>query len=434
MKESFLHFLWQYGLFDQSGLHTTDGRKVEIAGRGSLNRNSGPDFSEAKVKIDGTLWAGHVEMHVQASDWYRHGHQFDPAYDNAVLHVVYQDDQTVYRRDGSVLPCLELKGRIPAGYISRWQSLEQALGAVPCNELNPASRSAAVLSMKHRVLAERLLEKSERAEALAAATVEDWEEVLYRHVARYLGHKVNTEAMDTLAATLPLRLLRRHAGDLHQLEALLFGQAGFLSGRGGDKYMKSLRKEYQYLQGKYGLRPMELPWWKFGRLRPSNFPTIRIAQLAALINRSEASFSALLGMYEMAALKQFLTATASSYWDKHYRFMLEGREQPRHIGHDTICGLVLNAVIPVMFAYGRHRGDVSISDKAFDLMEKLPPENNAVTRYWEQLGFAHSSAYDSQALLGLKRMYCDKRRCLECSIGQQLLRDEEKITLASAPA
>lgn len=425
MKESFLHFLWQYGLFDTSNLKTTEGQTIEIEGRGVHNRNSGPDFSEARLSINGTAWAGHVEIHVYASEWYQHGHQFDSAYDPTVLHVVYRCDRPVFRTDGSPIPCLELHNRIPAGYINRWEELSRNMSAVPCSIHNPSRYESAVLGMKHRALAERMLQKAARVISMAGDTINDWEEVLYRLIARYLGHKVNTEAMEMLATSMPLKTLRKHADNLQQMEALLFGQAGFLAGKPRDKYMKSLKSEYAYLAHKYSLNPMQPSVWKFGRLRPCNFPTVRIAQLAALLHQSGSHLYRFLQLMSASDARNMLDITASDYWNTRYSFSASGRNQPKRIGDDTVNGLLVNAVFPAMFAYSRHRGEIGQTDLVFDMLAELPPESNFITRYWQSLDFENSNAYDSQALLGLKSMYCDRRLCLNCSIGQKILRTDE---------
>ena len=427
MKESFLQFLWQYGLFNAQELKTTDGIPVQIENRGWLNKNSGPDFLNARIRIGEQNWAGQVEIHIHSSEWMKHGHQHDAAYDNTILHVVFNNDMDICRRDGTRIPCVELRNRIPAGYYKRWQELDQSLSGVPCGSRFKEVDESAKLSMRHRALAERIIGKSMVIGEIATQTIYHWDEILHRLIARYLGFKVNSDAMEQLAMVAPLKLLRQYAGNQKQLEAILFGQAGLLRRGQREKYMKELFQEYDFIAAKHGLIPLNPVIWKFSRLRPANFPTIRIAQLAALLHRRIDFLDEVLKTESLEEMKKLFYCRASTYWDNRFSFGEMGLKRSKNLGQESIQGLVVNAVVPVMVAYANHRGNQELKDRAIDFLNDLPPENNLITRFWEKMGMPNVCAYDSQALIGLKLLYCDKKRCLECSIGQQLLQTEEKI-------
>jgi hypothetical protein len=430
MKESFLQFLWQYGLFNTQDLRTTEGIPLQIENRGWLNRNSGPDFQNARIRIGEQSWAGQVEIHTYSSEWLKHGHQHDAAYDNTVLHVVFQNDIEIRRRDGTTIPCLVLNTRIPAGYLRRWRELDENLSGLACAGRFQQVGEDAKLTMRHRALAERIIGKAHAIQHIASDTICHWDEILHRLIARYLGFKVNSDAMEQLATITPLKLLRHYAGNQRHLEALLFGQAGLLSGGHRDKYMKELFQEYNFIAAKHGLIPLNPVIWKFSRLRPSNFPTLRIAQLAALLHRRTDFFDELLRARHIAELKMLFYCRASAYWDNRFSFGQRGSKQSKNLGTESIHGLLVNAVIPVMVAYANHRGDCDLKERAIDFLNELPAENNLITRFWNKMGMPNACAYDSQALIGLKLLYCDKKRCLECSIGQQLLQTEEKLPVA----
>ncbi|MEK0421187.1 MAG: hypothetical protein RLZZ161_1038 [Bacteroidota bacterium] len=426
MEEYFLHFLWQYGLFDTQNLITTDGLLIRPDFRGTHNLNSGPDFSEARIRVGNIDWVGQVEIHVNASDWLKHNHQNDKAYDNVILHVVLHHDIDVFRTDGSLIPCLEMRNRIPAGYLHTWKSLSHSLASIPCKAHNPNTHTAAVLSMKHRVLAERVWQKAGRVLSMGHATQFHWEEMLYKLMARYLGRLVNGDAMESLTNAVPFALIQRYRHNAMQMQALLFGQSGLLTSTHKDDYAKQLYAEYRFLKNKHALLPLTASVWKFGRLRPPNFPTLRIAQLSAVLEQS-GIFSVMMEAQSVAELKSLLCQKPHAYWETHYRFDYACAPRSAAAGNDTMEGLIINAVLPLRFAYAQYHNDAELQEKALDMLSSLPPESNKITRNWQELGFENNSAYDSQSLLGLQQLYCEKRRCLECSIGQKIMRNEEKF-------
>jgi hypothetical protein len=426
MQEYFLHFLWQYGLFDTQNLTTTDGQAIRTDFRGVHNPNSGPDFSEARIRIGNIDWVGQVEIHIHASDWLKHNHQSDAAYDNVILHVVLHQDTDIFRTDGTLIPCLELRNRIPAGYLHTWQTLSQSLASVPCKPHNPHTFTAAAMSMKHRALAERMWQKAGRVLSMGNATQFHWEEMLYKLMARYLGRLVNGDAMESLTTAVPYALIQKYRHNPKQLQALLFGQSGLLTVAHKDDYAKQLFAEYCFLQKKHSLQPLPTSVWKFGRLRPPNFPTLRIAQLAAVLEQS-GLFHGMVEVASVAELKRFLRQKPHFYWETHYRFDYDCAQRSATAGDDTLEGLIINAILPLRFAYAQYHNDTALQEKALDLLSALPPESNKITRSWQEMGFENNNAYDSQSLLGLQQLYCEKRRCLECSIGQRLIRNEEKF-------
>lgn len=431
MNEFFLHFIWQYGLFDQQELQTDCGLPVKIISRGHQNKNSGPDFMESSILLGNTEWAGHVEIHVNGSEWFEHGHHQDNAYDNTILHVVLNNDKPAVRTDGTEIPTLSLAGKIKAGYFNRWRELEGNLAAIPCAMHQPSRYESAALSMRHRALTERFILKAGKVSDLAREAGNDWEHILFRLICRYMGFRVNSNAMEMLAAVLPPDILRKVKSDIISAEALFFGQAGLLKNDIGEEYWQLLSKTYQFLRRKWNLpQALDPVIWKFGRLRPGNFPTIRIAQLASLCHSEGFGFSNIILAEKLENVQQILSVQASEYWDSHYRPGVTSNEHAKILGKDSVAGLIINAVVPAMFVYARHTGNENLREKAFDWLSRLPAEKNAITRAWEMLGLKNRDAYDSQSLTGLREMYCLGRRCLDCSIGQAILKNEDKMMIA----
>ncbi|NJC27296.1 DUF2851 family protein [Neolewinella antarctica] len=423
MREDFIHFLWRQARFDLRQLKTTTGAPISVQHFGEHNHDAGPDFSSGQIRIDGMQWAGNVEMHVNASEWYEHGHDTDLAYDNVILHVVYEEDRPVYRTNGQRIPCLELHGRIPPGiYQSYWRLLHNEYW-IPCEHQLHLVDEPTKRQWIDNILHERLRAKSERILERLAANGRDWEETFYQFLARALGGRVNADAMEMLARSLPFRVLLKHKHSLVQLEALFFGQSGLLPEKctGEEAYVTLLRREYALLKAKHGLRPIPTTAWRYLRLRPNNFPTIRIAQLSTMVYRTGQLFGKSLAAADAKELANMFEIELSNYWRTHYRFGKEGQAGRRRLGTDMINSILINTVAPALVAYSRHRSDARYYDRATDLLRTLPAENNKVMRKWSQLGLAPNNAGNSQALLELKTSYCAKTRCTDCAIGCQLL-------------
>ena len=427
MKEDFLHYLWRLARFDLRDLRSTTGEPLTIQQFGTYNTDAGPDFDDARIRIGDLQWAGKVELHVYSSEWYAHRHETDPAYDGVVLHVVLEEDRPVYRRDGSRIPCLELKGRIPGGIRNRYWRLLHNEYWVPCQtQLQHVARPVRNLFLQ-RVLAERLTRRAEEFTRRLEAGGRDWEDAFYRSLARALGGKVNAGAMEMLAASLPLRVLLKHKHSLLQLEALLFGQSGLLphEEEGEDPYVRRLRREYSLLRVKHGLRALPAAAWRFLRMRPNNFPTLRIAQLAGLYHRSGQLFGKALAAADEKELQHMFDVRLSGYWRDHYRFGPAGNAHAHRLGEVAIHSILINAVAPAYFTYGKLRADARYHDRALELLESLPPERNAVVDHWRKLDWTARSAAESQALLELKKQYCDPTRCTSCAVGSAILNRTE---------
>lgn len=422
MYESFLHFLWRFRRFDAAELLTTQGAPLEILHPGEQNSHAGPDFFNARIRIGNTLWAGNVEIHLRASEWYAHRHNTDPAYENVVLHVVLEEDIPVIRPDGERIPCLTLEKRIPGSLLSRFRMLEQERSAIPCRHFWADTPEIVRLNWLDRMSVERLEHKSEQVNRLFQATGNSWDETIYRLLGRYFGLKINTEPFECLTAGLPLNLLLKHRNNRFQLEAMLFGQAGLLPAGGLEDYPRALAKEYHFLSHKYGLKPMPGDVWKFLRLRPANFPTLRIAQFACLLQHAESLASRMLEIRKLKDLETLMNIQLDGYWLEHYHFGKKSLRRPKSLGAGFIHLLAINAVVPFLFCYGKWKGQEAITNLALDLLEQIPPEKNAALSRWRPLVPAPAHARDTQALLQLHQHWCDARKCLQCSIGNALLK------------
>ncbi len=421
MKEDLLHYAWQMQAFDMQQLATTEGQAIQILSFGHHNSHAGPDFSEARIRIGDTLWAGNVEMHLKSSDWWRHGHQQDGAYDNVILHVVLDDDEPVRRPNGVAVPCLELKTRIPERLAANYQRLLQNKHWIACQQQLPNVSEMTRSLWLDRLMVERLEQKTLPIRACLERNQHNWEESFYQLLARSFGLHINALPFEMLARSIPLTTLLKHKQSLFQLEALLFGQAGLLEGSFEEAYPQKLQKEYHFLQKKYRLRPLAAASWKFARLRPAAFPSIRIALFASLLHQSEHLFSKMLAAKNVKEIEHAFDLKLSNYWLTHYRFGKESVRRPKRLGKATIHLFIINAIAPVLFMYGKLKDERPYQDQALRLLEELPPERNHIILKWAELGMEVSSAHQSQALLQLKKHYCDQQGCLSCAIGSYVM-------------
>ncbi|MEZ0539446.1 DUF2851 family protein [Fibrella arboris] len=426
VQEAFLYFIWQFQYVANEKLITTTGEPVEVIHPGIRNHNAGPDFLNARLRIAGVEWVGTVEAHVKTSDWLLHFHQHDPAYDNVILHIVWQHDAPVSRPDGSLLPTLELAPYTPGTLLTRYEALSRGTDVIPCAGQFRMVKPLRQTAMLDTALMQRLERKADAVKSVYEATNQDWEETTYRLLATYLGSKVNADPMDQLARAVPVKLLQKHRDNLLQLEALLFGTAGLLpeadSQDGG--YVATLRREYQFLAVKYALTDRQLPAhiWKWGRLRPAGFPTMRLAQLARLVQENGSLFSTLTGTAHAEALIQSLRITPSLYWQTHYRFGNEANKVSASLGEMTIEALLINTAVPLLAAYAKYKDVPDLLDRAMTLLEQLPAEDNQLTRRWDSIGLSVRNAFDSQGAIELHNEFCLPRRCLSCQIGIALVR------------
>lgn len=423
MKEDFLHYVWRLQRFNQSLLQTTEGENIQLLAIGEHNKNAGPDFLNARLRIGTTLWAGNIEIHLRASEWLNHQHQHDPAYDNVILHVVLEEDQLIYRPNQERIPCLELRNRIDLKLSKNYLRLLQQETWIPCQSQLASVSTISKKLWLDRLMVERLEQKTQQLQEILSQTNNDWEESFYRLLARSFGLQVNPQPFEQLARSLSLTLLRRHKNNLRQIEALFFGQAGMLQDNFADQYPNQLKKEYDFLRRKYRLAPMPKSAWKFLRLRPANFPTIRIAQLAMLIYQSSHLLSKVLAVQNIPEIENMFDRRVSPYWQKHYLFDKISPKRNKTLGKSTIHLLVINTLAPFLFYYGQQQGDEKHQDQALRLLEAIKPEQNHIIKQWKKLGLKPESAYQSQALLQLKKHYCDARQCLNCAIGHQILKE-----------
>lgn len=428
MTEELLHHVWKYRLFDHKELFTQSGEAVEVIVPGDHNTDSGPDFFNARVKVGGTEWAGNIEIHTRASDWKRHGHEQDKAYDNIVLHVVYENDEPLADAAGNIVPAIQLKGRIDELLMKKYSELRQGRDWIPCGSQVKEVSSITLVSWLERLLVERLERKALDIQSKLELNRNNWEESFYQQLARNFGFRINAGPFELLARSLPSTILAKHKSSLLQVEALLFGQAGLLEDHFTDGYARQLQNEYAFLQKKFKLVPVAAHLWKFMRLRPSNFPTIRIAQLAHLVYRSSHLFSSVMEAHTVEDIHKLFNVKASEYWEEHYVFDKRSPKRSKQLGKDAIDNIIINTIVPFLFVYGRKHDDERYEERALKLLECTEGESNGIITNWKKLGMNADTAWSTQALLQLRNEYCAKKRCLQCAIGNKLLEESSLKT------
>jgi hypothetical protein len=422
--EDFLHYVWKFRLFDRIGLQTDDGEELEVLSVGMHNTDSGPDFHNARIRIGETVWAGNVEVHLSASDWQKHGHTTDNAYENIILHVVYRNDAPLVLPNGRKVPTLQLKDRVPAELYNRYHQMvfgNQSI--IPCESSIAGIDGLIMHNWLTRVLVERLEKRS--AAVIDTLTINrgDWEETFYQFLAANFGFKTNALPFELMAKSLPQLTLAKHKNNPMQIEAMIFGQAGFLETELKDEYPLKLKKEYDFLRKKYSLKPIENHLWKFMRLRPQNFPTIRLAQFAALIVQSNHLFSKILEIKDINALRALFTSIKmNDYWDDHYRFDVPSKSSSKTLGASSIDILLINTLALFLFSYGKQHQQQYYISRSLKLLENLPAEQNNITEDFVTLGLKINNAFESQALLELKNNYCNYKKCLQCGVGNKILK------------
>nr|WP_293842298.1 DUF2851 family protein [uncultured Arsenicibacter sp.] len=423
MSESFIYFLWQYQYFDHHQLRTTDGDPIQILYPGFRNNHAGPDFTDARLLINNVEWVGTVEIHVNASDWFQHCHQHDPAYDNVILHLVWQADRIVQRTDGTVIPTLSLQDRTNPQLLSRFETLHTSADPIPCSGHWPQLSTLTIMSMLDQALPGRLERKAGDVLTILSQTRLDWEEATYQLLAVNLGFNVNAGPMHQLSRAVPLKILQKHRNALLQVEAMLFGVAGLLETGESDEYLDSLRREYRFLAAKYQMTDQQLPGhiWKWARLRPAGFPTLRIAQLAQLIVQTPSLFSLLTHTDDMSLLLTTLQVKPSTYWHTHYRFGKHTDKGAPSLGESSAVNILINSAAPLLAACAQHKQLPAYMDRAITLLEQLPAEKNTILDNWKKIGYTAGNAFDSQALIELYNRFCVPKKCLSCRIGARLV-------------
>jgi hypothetical protein len=421
IKEDFLHYLWRLKKINTHDLVTTDGKLINIVHFGTYNTDSGPDFFNAKIGIDGTVWAGNIEMHVFSSDWVRHRHQHDKAYENVILHVVYEHDLKDHNSLVQNIPTIELKGKIPKSYLDTYLHLMQSSATIPCSNNIRYIDHQKIEFWKYALVIERLQSKSEHIHTIFDQCGQDWESTLYVILARYFGSKVNTEPFEMVAKSLPLSYIFKNKNNRETIDALVFGQAGMLMADYKDDYFMALKKEYQHQQAKYMLSPINPVAWKFSKMRPINFPTVRLAQFSALLYKVSYLFSQIKESESPAEIKAILTSKPHEYWDDHYRFGIESIHINKRISDDFIDLLIINAVAPVLYFYGKVNNEERFIEKSIQLLESVGSEVNNIVDEWKALGLKSKTGFDSQAMIQLKTKYCSNFKCLDCKIGHEIM-------------
>jgi hypothetical protein len=420
MTEDFLHFIWKYGLFERGELIADTGEVVQVIGLGEHNTDAGPDFLNARIKIGTTTWAGNVEIHLHSSDWFNHRHQVDKAYDNVILHVVYKHDQAVKRLTGEIIPTVEVRFNIDL--YENYCHLLAKKGGLPCNDKISRVDPLIVDLWLNALVVERLQQKTTYIAQLLHQYKNNWEEVFYICLARTFGFGLNAIPFELLAKSISLSHLARHRDNLKQLEAVLMGQAGFLEEAVlFSAYYGDLRSEYLHLKNKYNLKPVEKYLWKFLRIRPVNFPTLRIAQFAALLAKSEGLFSQVMACRQISELHHLFDIRASIFWDTHYTFETASPQSKKRLGNDTFNIIVINAIVPFLFIYGKMTANEELNDRALAWLNQIPAEKNRIVERWQQNGIKPSNAFYSQGILQLANGYCNRKRCLACSIGSHII-------------
>lgn len=422
--EQLLHYVWKHKFFPLHSLQTTDGQTLEIIDPGLPNPHSGADFFNAKIKIQGVLWVGNVEIHQRASDWYRHQHHLDPAYDSVILHIASEIDTSITRTNGEPIPQMEL--HCPTRLSENYQELLQTDRYPACFSLIPHLPSFMLHSWLSRLQSERFENKAQQIRERLNLNNQDWETAFFVTLARNFGFGVNSDTFELWARQIPLNAVNKHRDNLFQIEAFFFGQAGLLQELPVDTYTEEMIKEYAYLQHKFQLQPSTDCRWRFLRMRPGNFPHIRIAQLACLYHRSQGLLSRLLELQNLKEVRDLLKGGTSEYWVTHYTFGMVSPSRPKSLSQSSIDLLIINTVVPFLYAYGRHKANEALCQRAGQFLEELKPENNHIIRTWKECGLKAAHAGDSQALIQLKKNYCDTKKCLYCRIGYEYLKRKER--------
>lgn len=423
MKEDFLHFVWKEQLFDTTDLKTEEGDTVRIIEKGLYNHHAGPDFFNCQIVIDNITWAGNIEIHIKSSDWYRHKHQEDPSYDNVILHVVLEHDMNVHRKDRSIIPTITLQNRFYQESLSRYKRFFLSSSMVyPCRPFLSKLDIQIIEDMFSATLKERLENKNQLILEQLKQTNNNWDESFYHLLAKSFGFKVNAVPMQLLAETIPLSIIDRESNELLKVEALLFGVGGLLQTTSDAPYIFKLKREFANQQNKYNLQSLHPAIWKFGKLRPSNFPTIRIAQFAMLLYKQKRIFKRCINASTLESLQSIFSTEASEFWINHFHFEKSSTINSKLLGIESINNLIINAVIPFCYSYGKQIGNKNLQEKSIKWLNEIKPEKNKYTEIWDQSNFKFSNAAETQGLIELNNIYCSKNKCIHCKIGSSVMK------------
>ena len=421
MKEDFLHYLWKYKKFDVTSLKTTDGHEVAIINSGQYTQLAGPDFFNAQVVIDNQKWAGNVEIHLKSSDWYMHNHERDDNYDSVILHVVWEHDSEIFRKNNSEIPVLELKNYVSKEILENYQQLMTPKSWIFCEKQIKETDDFVLKNWQERLFFERLERKSNPIIELANQTKNDWEAVLFQMLAKNFGLNTNGEIFLKIAQSIPYNIVRKESFEVENLEALIFGNAGLLDTEKEDNYYKDLKFRFFYLLHKYQIEKTIIEPVQFFKHRPDNFPTIRLSQLANLYHNQQNLFSKIINISDIKSVYDLFHISVSDYWKTHYSFDKESTKKSKFLSKSFVDLLIINTIIPIKFAYAKSLGK-EISEDLIDLLNEVAPENNSIIDKFAAFGIKSKSAFETQALLQLKNEYCNKSRCLDCAVGSNLMR------------
>ncbi len=424
MTEDFIHYLWKFKKFNDQKAKTQQGECLEIINVGWHNQNeSGPDFFNARIKIGNQLWAGNVEIHLKSSDWYQHNHQEDSAYDNVILHVVWEDDVEIFRKDNTVIPSLELKHLVyPTAQHAYENLIYQSKKFINCEYVFAEFDSFLINSWLERVFVSRLEEKSKFIINYLEKSNNDWEEVFFLLLTKNFGLNVNGEAFLSMANSIDFSVVRKLSHSSMNLEALFLGQAHLLDQKNDNVYVQQLQQEYKYIKNKFQLSNKGVVVPKFFRLRPSNFPSIRLAQLASLYARNSDLFNQLTDITSLTEVKDLFTISLSEFWRTHYSLTKESNASTKKLSNSFINLIIINTIVPVQFSFAKFTNQTDLQQNAVELMGKIKPEVNKYTKGFRRLNSKiPENALQSQALIHLKKRYCDLNNCLKCNLGIQLI-------------
>jgi hypothetical protein len=423
MKEDFLHYVWQYKQFNFSNLYTVQGEQLIIFNTGQYLQLAGPDFFNALIQIGHQKWAGNIEIHIKSSDWYLHQHEKNKHYDSVILHVVWENDIPIFREDNSELPTLELKNCVSNKMLQHYLSLAVPKSWIYCEKEIQYTASFELNNWLERLYFERLAHKSESITALLNETQNDWEAVLFCMLAKNFGLNTNGEIFLKIAKSIPFSVIRKECFAVESLEALFLGLTDLIPLEPEDVYTKSLQTTFDYLRQKYQLKKTILEPVQFFKHRPDNFPTIRLAQLAMLYHKNQHLFSKIINTTTLLDFYQLFGVSVSNYWQHHYQFDKLSTMRRKPLTHSFIDLVILNTILPIQFAYAKSQGK-EITENILELLQEIKPEKNAIIEKFTNFGVIARNAFQSQALLELKNEYCNKSRCLECSVGVTLLKQQ----------
>jgi hypothetical protein len=425
MKEDFLHFLWRFQLW-KTLLYSDDGQWIEVISQGFYNHNAGPDFLNCRIRVGSMLLIGNIEIHVKSSDWFLHKHQDDAAYNNVILHVVYDlDVLATNSKGGQMLHCC-IKNNFSDNCFKKFEKWKNDKDFIACQENLSSIREITKQNLLEKTCIESLERRINEIQTDLSLHQNSWEEVFYWHLLRSFGLKINAEAFYYVAKSTPLKLLQKHSNSIFQLEAMLLGQATLLNRNFKDPYPTALKEEYAFLRFKYKLLPINKNFINFLRLRPQSFPTIRLILFAQFISNHKNLFTIITEPQSVKTMRDFFKVNSFDYWDNHYVFDKTSHTLKKTLGAMATDLIIINTIIPFMMAFGRLRGRQDLFDKAIEILQMLPPENNNEIRNWQKYGIVVENAMQSQALLFLKKHYCDFQRCLSCSIGYEIFKGDFK--------